>query len=67
MTQGSANYKAAGVDYDALGEGKRMAMARALATSPPRRCWQHAAERRSTHRAASRRSRSTSTAARSRS
>ena len=34
MTQGSANYKAAGVDYDALDEGKRMAMARALATSP---------------------------------
>jgi phosphoribosylformylglycinamidine cyclo-ligase len=33
MTQGSANYKAAGVDYDALDEGKRMAMARALATS----------------------------------
>ncbi len=41
MTEGSANYKAAGVDYDALDEGKRMAMARALATSsllaPPRR------------------------------
>jgi phosphoribosylformylglycinamidine cyclo-ligase len=34
MTEGSANYKAAGVDYDALDEGKRMAMARALATSP---------------------------------
>jgi phosphoribosylformylglycinamidine cyclo-ligase len=34
MTQGSANYKAAGVDYDALDEGKRTAMARALATSP---------------------------------
>jgi phosphoribosylformylglycinamidine cyclo-ligase len=34
MTQGSANYKAAGVDYDALDEGKRMAMARALSTSP---------------------------------
>ncbi len=34
MTQGSANYKAAGVDYDALDGGKRMAMARALATSP---------------------------------
>lgn len=33
MTQGSANYKAAGVDYDALDEGKRQAMARALATS----------------------------------
>jgi phosphoribosylformylglycinamidine cyclo-ligase len=34
MTRGSANYKAAGVDYDALDGGKRMAMARALATSP---------------------------------
>ncbi|HTA14364.1 MAG TPA: AIR synthase related protein [Solirubrobacteraceae bacterium] len=34
MTQESADYKAAGVDYDALDEGKRMAMARALATSP---------------------------------
>ena len=34
MTAGSANYKAAGVDYDALDAGKRMAMARALATSP---------------------------------
>jgi phosphoribosylformylglycinamidine cyclo-ligase len=34
MTQGSANYRAAGVDYDALDEGKRMAMARALSTSP---------------------------------
>jgi phosphoribosylformylglycinamidine cyclo-ligase len=34
MTGGSANYRAAGVDYDALDEGKRMAMARALATSP---------------------------------
>jgi phosphoribosylformylglycinamidine cyclo-ligase len=33
MTAGSADYKAAGVDYDALDEGKRMAMARALATS----------------------------------
>jgi phosphoribosylformylglycinamidine cyclo-ligase len=33
MTDGSANYKAAGVDYDALDEGKRQAMARALATS----------------------------------
>jgi phosphoribosylformylglycinamidine cyclo-ligase len=30
----SASYKAAGVDYDALDAGKRMAMARALATSP---------------------------------
>jgi phosphoribosylformylglycinamidine cyclo-ligase len=33
MTQGSANYKAAGVDYDALDEGKRQAIAGALATS----------------------------------
>jgi phosphoribosylformylglycinamidine cyclo-ligase len=33
MMGGSANYKAAGVDYDALDEGKRQAMARALATS----------------------------------
>jgi phosphoribosylformylglycinamidine cyclo-ligase len=33
MTQGSANYKAAGVDYGTLDEGKRMAMACALATS----------------------------------
>lgn len=33
MTADSASYKAAGVDYDALDEGKRMAMARALATS----------------------------------
>jgi phosphoribosylformylglycinamidine cyclo-ligase len=33
MTAESANYKAAGVDYGALDEGKRMAMARALATS----------------------------------
>ncbi len=33
MTQGSADYRAAGVDYDALDEGKRRAMARALATS----------------------------------
>lgn len=34
MTAESADYKAAGVDYDALDEGKRTAMARALATSP---------------------------------
>lgn len=34
MTAESANYKEAGVDYDALDEGKRMAMARALSTSP---------------------------------
>lgn len=34
MSAGSANYKAAGVDYDALDEGKRSAMAKALATSP---------------------------------
>jgi phosphoribosylformylglycinamidine cyclo-ligase len=33
MTHGSADYKAAGVDYGALDEGKRQAMARALATS----------------------------------
>jgi phosphoribosylformylglycinamidine cyclo-ligase len=33
MTDVSASYKAAGVDYDALDEGKRQAMARALATS----------------------------------
>jgi phosphoribosylformylglycinamidine cyclo-ligase len=33
MTDSTADYKAAGVDYDALDEGKRMAMARALATS----------------------------------
>lgn len=33
MADTSANYKAAGVDYDALDAGKRMAMARALATS----------------------------------
>jgi phosphoribosylformylglycinamidine cyclo-ligase len=33
MTPDSASYKAAGVDYDALDEGKRLAMARALATS----------------------------------
>ncbi|MGA9286563.1 MAG: AIR synthase-related protein [Solirubrobacteraceae bacterium] len=32
-TDSSASYKAAGVDYDALDAGKRMAMARALATS----------------------------------
>jgi phosphoribosylformylglycinamidine cyclo-ligase len=34
MTRPPADYKAAGVDYDALDEGKRSAMARALATSP---------------------------------
>jgi phosphoribosylformylglycinamidine cyclo-ligase len=34
MSAGSADYRAAGVDYDALDEGKRSAMARALATSP---------------------------------
>jgi phosphoribosylformylglycinamidine cyclo-ligase len=33
MTPRSASYKAAGVDYDALDEGKRTAIARALATS----------------------------------
>jgi phosphoribosylformylglycinamidine cyclo-ligase len=30
----AADYRSAGVDYDALDEGKRMAMAKALATSP---------------------------------
>jgi phosphoribosylformylglycinamidine cyclo-ligase len=34
MTSKSASYKAAGVDYSTLDEGKRMAMVRALATSP---------------------------------
>jgi phosphoribosylformylglycinamidine cyclo-ligase len=34
MSAGSADYRAAGVDYDALDEGKRSAMAKALATSP---------------------------------
>lgn len=34
MSAGSADYRAAGVDYDALDAGKRSAMARALATSP---------------------------------
>ncbi len=34
MSEQSADYKAAGVDYDALDEGKRQAIARALATSP---------------------------------
>ena len=34
MTGRSASYKQAGVDYDALDAGKRLAMARALATSP---------------------------------
>jgi len=34
MTRESASYRAAGVDYSTLDEGKRMAMARALATSP---------------------------------
>ena len=34
MTDASANYRAAGVDYDALDAGKRMAMASALETSP---------------------------------
>src|ERR1022692_5166368 len=34
MTERSASYKAAGVDYDALDGGKRMAMASALETSP---------------------------------
>lgn len=34
MSQRSTSYKAAGVDYSTLDEGKRLAMARALATSP---------------------------------
>jgi phosphoribosylformylglycinamidine cyclo-ligase len=34
MSAGSADYKAAGVDYDSLDEAKRSAMAKALATSP---------------------------------
>jgi phosphoribosylformylglycinamidine cyclo-ligase len=34
MTAGSADYKAAGVDYDALDAAKRVAIAKALATSP---------------------------------
>jgi len=34
MSAGSADYRAAGVDYDALDAGKRSAMAKALATSP---------------------------------
>ncbi|HEY7961127.1 MAG TPA: AIR synthase-related protein [Solirubrobacteraceae bacterium] len=34
MTQGPATYRAAGVDYSTLDAGKRLAMARALATSP---------------------------------
>ncbi len=34
MTHASANYRAAGVDYDALDAAKRMAMAGALETSP---------------------------------
>ncbi len=34
MSEQPADYRAAGVDYDALDEGKRQAIARALATSP---------------------------------
>jgi phosphoribosylformylglycinamidine cyclo-ligase len=34
MSQHSASYRAAGVDYDALDAGKRLAMAKALSTSP---------------------------------
>jgi phosphoribosylformylglycinamidine cyclo-ligase len=34
MSQPGASYRAAGVDYDALDAGKRMAMAKALSTSP---------------------------------
>ena len=33
MSQEGASYRAAGVDYDALDAGKRMAMAKALSTS----------------------------------
>ena len=34
MSEGEASYRAAGVDYQTLDAGKRMAMAKALATSP---------------------------------
>jgi phosphoribosylformylglycinamidine cyclo-ligase len=34
MSQEGASYRAAGVDYDALDAGKRLAMAKALSTSP---------------------------------
>ncbi len=34
MSAGDASYRAAGVDYDALDAGKRLAMAKALSTSP---------------------------------
>jgi phosphoribosylformylglycinamidine cyclo-ligase len=34
MSQPGASYRAAGVDYDALDAGKRLAMAKALSTSP---------------------------------
>jgi phosphoribosylformylglycinamidine cyclo-ligase len=34
MSQDGASYRAAGVDYDALDAGKRLAMAEALSTSP---------------------------------
>ena len=34
MSQDDASYRAAGVDYDALDAGKRLAMAKALSTSP---------------------------------
>jgi phosphoribosylformylglycinamidine cyclo-ligase len=34
MSQDGASYRAAGVDYDALDAGKRLAIAKALATSP---------------------------------
>ncbi len=34
MSQGGASYRAAGVDYEALDAGKRLAMAKALSTSP---------------------------------
>jgi phosphoribosylformylglycinamidine cyclo-ligase len=34
MSQPGASYRAAGVDYEALDAGKRLAMAKALSTSP---------------------------------
>ena len=34
MSEDGASYRAAGVDYDALDAGKRLAMAKALSTSP---------------------------------
>ena len=34
MTEGRASYRAAGVDYEALDAGKRLAISKALSTSP---------------------------------